>query len=184
MGICLGTAGKAWNSSLLPKGAADWSAAGAHLDGFAFAKVEEGLWKLTPLRGLNVGGVAISRLASKSQFKNFLWIILAILWKPHYVVCFGEIGCVVRVTPWSLVHPKIGGKLAPGAPMCPSCSKKCTTCARGYENDTLGGARRAQLVVKGRESCFKVVPKVASKVHTRAKSKVPKRAQNKHNKKK
>ena len=56
MSICPGTDGKAWNSSLLAKGAADWSAAGAHLEGFPFKKVEEGLWKLTPLRGLNIGG--------------------------------------------------------------------------------------------------------------------------------
>ena len=90
----------------------------------------------------------------------------------------------MRVTPGSLVHPKIGGKLAPGAPMCPSCSKKCTKCARGYENDTLGDARCAQSVIKGRESGLKKVPKVASKVPKRAKSKVPKRAKNKHTKNK
>ena len=116
MSICPGTDGKAWNSSLLAKGAADWSAAGAHLEGFPLKKVEEGLWKMTSLRGLNVGGVPISVLGSKSSFKNFLWGILATFWKPNYLLCFGDIGRAVRVPLGSLVHPKIGGKSTPAHP--------------------------------------------------------------------
>ena len=45
---------------------------------------------MTPLRHSNVGGVAISVLASKNSFKNFLCGILATFWKPHYLSCFDK----------------------------------------------------------------------------------------------
>ena len=58
MNICLGTGGKARNSGLLAKGAADWSAAGARLKDFLFKKGSEsgppsdistwGGWQLAP----------------------------------------------------------------------------------------------------------------------------------------
>ena len=51
-----------------------------------------------------------------------------------------------------------------GSQICPSGSKKCAKWAQGCENDTQSGPKRAQMVLKGAQSCLEVVPKVASRV--------------------
>ena len=74
MSICPGTGGKARNSGLLAKGAADWSAAGARLKDFLFQKdSESGAPSDTPTLG---GGCQLSswppKMSSKTPCDDFL----------------------------------------------------------------------------------------------------------------
>ena len=86
MSICPGTGGKARNSGLLAKGAADWSAAGARLKDFLFKKgSESGPPSDTPTLGR---GVPISALASKSEFKNSLRLFFGHLLKTQLFIMF------------------------------------------------------------------------------------------------
>ena len=51
-----------------------------------------------------------------------------------------------------------------GPQIGPSGSTKCAKWAQGCENDTQSGPKRAQMVLKGAQSCLEVVPTVASRV--------------------
>ena len=109
MSICLGTGAKAWNSSLLAKGAADWSAAGAHLKDFPLKRSLKVDSPQTSQRG---GGCQWARWRSKVSKQLFVRNFGHVL-ETQLFIRFDDIGRISWVAAGSQVHPKTGGILTP-----------------------------------------------------------------------
>ena len=85
--------------------------------------------------------MAISVLAPKSSCENFLCGILATFWKPNYLLCFDDIGRVLRVPLGSLVHPKSGVKLTAAHPWAHKY-------ARGVLKSVPSGPKGMKMIIK------------------------------------
>ena len=152
MGICLEAVGKAWNSSLLAKGAADWLAAGAHLKNFPLKKGPER--RLPSAVPALAGGCQRWRRAPKIRNKKH-WTFFVTCWTHHYLKCFDAFGTPLGVAwtdPW---RPTLANRthyfqawVAKGAKMCPKWSqwypngaKKCSKWSQRCPNAVKRWAR-------------------------------------------